>query len=142
MVMLIDVGYCLGSVMVLIDGLCGCVLYMGDFRWEDFGTRAALSRCVTRASIDALYLDNMYVYLMCVFFDCGSVMVEVIVLCEVNMDWLIVLGVDLFGKEDLACAVSEVVGCSVELVDNRYLVLLYVCFMYGMRVCEKVFLIM
>ena len=140
-VTLIDAGHCPGSAMVLIDGPRGRVLHTGDFRREDFGTRAALPRCVTRAPIDALYLDNTYAHPTCVFPDRGSATAEVIALCEANMDRPIVLGVDSLGKEDLACAVSEAVGCPVELADNRYLVSSYARFMHGTRACEKALLI-
>ena len=140
-VTLIDAGHCPGSVMVLIDGPMGRMLHTGDFRREDFDSRARLPASVTRAPIDYLFLDNTYCHPSCAFPDRATATREVVAMCAANPGRPILLGIDSLGKEDLALAVSEATGAAVEIPDDRFLPSAYARFLKGNRSCEREFFV-
>ncbi|CAH9094781.1 unnamed protein product [Cuscuta europaea] len=61
----IDAYHCPGAVMYLFRGEFGCMLYTGDFRWEETSDRALIGRemllnALKDVKLDYLYLDNTY----------------------------------------------------------------------------------
>lgn len=65
-VIVIDVYYCLGSVMFFFEGYFGKILYIGDFRFDlEMKDDFLMGNFFY---VDILYLDNIYNFLKCVFF--------------------------------------------------------------------------
>lgn len=149
----LDAGHCPGSVAFLFEGACGRVFHTGDWRREDwcgkastpFGyaetnqpqrpnekkhrgsgvaKNAALPRCLTRAPLDLVLLDNTYgdpSYVFPTRHEAASKVCGLIkqTLAE-NENADVYVGVDSLGKEPLLAAIARAIGEPVRVTPERF----------------------
>ena len=149
----LDAGHCPGSVAFLFEGACGRVFHTGDWRREywcgkastPFGyaetnqpqrpnekkhrgsgvaKNAALPRCLTRAPLDLVLLDNTYgdpSYVFPTRHEAASKVCGLIkqTLAE-NENADVYVGVDSLGKEPLLAAIARAIGEPVRVTPERF----------------------
>jgi DNA cross-link repair 1B protein len=149
----LDAGHCPGSVAFLFEGACGRVFHTGDWRREDwcgkastpFGyaetnqpqrpnekkhrgsgvaKNAALPRCLTRAPLDLVLLDNTYGDPSYVFpsrHEAASAVCGLIKkIFDQNENADVYVGVDSLGKEPLLAAIARAIGEPVRVTPERF----------------------
>ena len=147
----LDAGHCPGSVAFLFEGACGRVFHTGDWRREDWcgketspfgyaddrggrGTRTPrdstnnrddrVPRCLTRAPIDLLLLDNTYGNPSYVFPSRAAAAAVIAALVKktlsANPRADVYVGVDSLGKEPLLAAIARAIGEPVRVTPERF----------------------
>ena len=147
----LDAGHCPGSVAFLFEGACGRVFHTGDWRREDWcgketspfgyaddrggrGTRTPrdstnnrddrVPRCLTRAPIDLLLLDNTYGNPSYVFPSraAAAAVIAALVKKTLSADPRadVYVGVDSLGKEPLLAAIARAIGEPVRVTPERF----------------------
>ena len=142
----LDAGHCPGSVAFLFEGACGRVFHTGDWRREDWCGKAStpfgyaetnkekqndarksatkLPRCLTRAPLDLVLLDNTYGDPSYVFpsrHEAASAVCGLIKkIFDQNENADVYVGVDSLGKEPLLAAIARAIGEPVRVTPERF----------------------
>ena len=147
----LDAGHCPGSVAFLFEGACGRVFHTGDWRREDWCGKettpygyyggdedgiavtteddrpkrpSRVPRCLTRAPLDLLLLDNTYGDPAYVFPSRAWVASAIARLVEKtlaeNPRADVYVGVDSLGKEPLLAAIARAIGEPVRVTPERF----------------------
>ena len=150
----LDAGHCPGSVAFLFEGACGRVFHTGDWRREDWCGKAStpfgydtltnqperpnekkhrgsgvvknptLPRCLTRAPLDLVLLDNTYgdpSYVFPTRHEAASKVCGLIKqTLEKNENADVYVGVDSLGKEPLLAAIARAIGEPVRVTPERF----------------------
>ncbi|KAF8766352.1 5' exonuclease Apollo like protein [Argiope bruennichi] len=115
-VTLFDANHCPGSVMFLLSGYFGDILYTGDFRF-----RPNLLDGFELPPIDVLYLDNTYCSPSCIFptrDDAIENVLSQLSVCLVQSE-RVYLGLDNLGKEELLQRIAKERQCKINVYPSR-----------------------
>ncbi|CAL1281901.1 unnamed protein product [Larinioides sclopetarius] len=115
-VTLFDANHCPGSVMFLLSGYFGDILYTGDFRYKP-----NLLEGFELPPIDVLYLDNTYCSPSCIFptrDDAIENVLSQLSLCLVQSE-RVFLGLDTLGKEELLQRIAKERQCKINVYPSR-----------------------
>lgn len=117
-VTLFDANHCPGSVMFLLSGYFGDILYTGDFRYK-----SNMFDDFQLPPIDVLYLDNTYCSPRCTFPTRENAIEKILSqlhTCLVQCD-RVYLGLDNLGKEDLLIQIAKETHCKICVKPARKL---------------------
>ncbi|CAH9094780.1 unnamed protein product [Cuscuta europaea] len=120
----IDAYHCPGAVMYLFRGEFGCMLYTGDFRWEETSDRALIGRemllnALKDVKLDYLYLDNTYCNPAYTFPSREVAAKQVLNIIASYPEHDIVIAIDSLGKENLLVYISRALKVKIWVWPER-----------------------
>ncbi|EFC38573.1 hypothetical protein NAEGRDRAFT_59473 [Naegleria gruberi] len=115
---IIDANHCPGSIMFLLEGYFGNVLFTGDFRYD---ARILQAPCFRDKKIDHLYLDDTFLDKMYDFPTRQEAGKQVISVIKSLPDTThILIAVDHLGKEELMLALATTFQTLIVVPEERY----------------------
>ena len=108
LVTLIDANHIPGSVMVLIKGYFGNILYTGDFRYDlNMLNVLPLKEVINREDMDEIYLDNTFFYPTCDFASRQEILEKIVSLVTNHPEYHIYIGIRKIGKEEVLVEIAK-----------------------------------